>query len=176
VRSFDSCGGPGNTLSEPAAQEAFRDVIGHFATGVTIVTAADDGRYFGTTVSAVSSVSLEPPTLLVCLNRTSRTRDVVDRTRQFAVNILGVGQGDLARTFATDRDDKFDGVGFELGLFGVPLLNDVVAHIECTVRETATSGTHTVFFGEVQRAEPFEGEPILYYRGQVGWPGSGRQP
>lgn len=156
-------------------QEDFRDVIGHFATGVTIVTAADSGRQFGTTVSAVSSVSLEPPTLLACLNRTSRTREVVDRTSRFAVNILGVGQGDLARTFATDRDDKFDGVEFETGLFGVPLLRDAIAHIECTVRETATSGTHTVFFGEVQRAERFEGEPILYYRGQVGWPGSGRQ-
>lgn len=142
---------------------------------MTIVTAADSGRQFGTTVSAVSSVSLEPPTLLVCLNRTSRTREVVDRTSRFAVNILGVGQGDLARTFATDRDDKFDGVEFETGRFGVPLLRDAIAHIECTVRETATSGTHTVFFGEVQRAERFEGEPILYYRGQVGWPGSGRQ-
>ncbi len=139
------------------------------------MTAADSGRQFGTTVSAVSSVSLEPPTLLVCLNRTSRTREVVDRTSRFAVNILGVGQGDLARTFATDRDDKFDGVEFETGRFGVPLLRDAIAHIECTVRETATSGTHTVFFGEVQRAERFEGEPILYYRGQVGWPGSGRQ-
>jgi len=142
---------------------------------VTVVTAADSGRHFGTTVSAVSSVSLEPPTLLVCLNRTSRTGVVVDRSRQFAVNILGVGQGDLARRFATDRDDKFDGVEFDTGLFGVPLLRDAIAHIECTVCETATSGTHTVFFGEVQRAERFEGEPILYYRGQVGWPGSGRQ-
>jgi flavin reductase (DIM6/NTAB) family NADH-FMN oxidoreductase RutF len=160
-------------LSDAAAQKIFRDVIGHFATGVTIVTAADAGRSYGTTVSAVSSVSLEPPTLLVCLNRTSRTRDVVDRTRQFAVNILGVGQGELARRFATDRDDKFDGVEFDTGAFGVPLIKDVVAHIECTVRETATSGTHTVFFGEVQRAEPFEGDPLLYYRGQVGWPGSG---
>jgi flavin reductase (DIM6/NTAB) family NADH-FMN oxidoreductase RutF len=140
-----------------------------------VVTAVETGRHFGTTVSAVSSVSLDPPTLLVCLNRTSRTRDVVYRSRRFAVNILGVGQGDLARTFATDRDDKFDGVEFERGLFGVPLLRDAIAHIECTVRETATSGTHTVFFGEVQRAQRFEGEPILYYRGQVGWPGSGRQ-
>lgn len=113
--------------------------------------------------------------LLVCLNRTSRTMAVIDRTRQFAVNILGVGQRDLAQRFATDRDDKFDGVEFESGMFGVPLLRDALAHIECNVRETATGGTHTVFFGEVQRAERFEGEPILYYRGQVGWPGSGRQ-
>jgi flavin reductase (DIM6/NTAB) family NADH-FMN oxidoreductase RutF len=113
--------------------------------------------------------------LLVCLNRTSRTMPVIDRTRRFAVNILGVGQGGLAQRFATDRDDKFDGVEFEPGLFGVPLLRDALAHIECNVRETATGGTHTVFFGEVQRAERFEGEPILYYRGQVGWPGSGHQ-
>jgi flavin reductase (DIM6/NTAB) family NADH-FMN oxidoreductase RutF len=155
-------------------QEAFRDVIGHFATGVTIVTAAESGRNYGTTVSAVSSLSLEPPMLLVCLNRASRTMAVVERTRHFAVNILGVGQVGLAQRFATDRDDKFDAVEFETGLCGVPLLKDALAHIECNVRETATGGTHTVFFGEVQRAERFEGEPILYYRGQVGWPGSGR--
>ncbi|HEV2591398.1 MAG TPA: flavin reductase family protein [Gaiellaceae bacterium] len=154
--------------------EVFRDVIGNFATGITIVTAADSGQQYGTTVSAVCSLSLEPPMLLVCLNRTSRTMAVVDRTRHFAVNILGVGQGELARAFATDRDDKFDDVEFDEGQFGVPLLRDAIAHIECTVRETATGGTHTVFFGEVQRAERFEGEPILYYRGQVGWPGSGQ--
>lgn len=153
----------------------FRDVIGHFATGVTIVTTAESGGLYGTTVSAVSSLSLEPPMLLVCLNRTSRTMAVVERTSRFAVNILGVGQGGLAQRFATDRDDKFAGVEFEPGLFGVPLLRDALAHIECTVRERATGGTHTVFFGEVQRAERFEGEPILYYRGHVGWPGSGRQ-
>jgi flavin reductase (DIM6/NTAB) family NADH-FMN oxidoreductase RutF len=162
-------------VNESASQEVFRDVIGHFATGVTIVTAAEDGRHYGTTVSAVSSVSLEPPLLLVCLNRTSRTGGVVDRTGRFAVNILGVGQGGLAQRFATDRDDKFEGVEFEIGMLGGPLLRDALAHIECSVRETATGGTHTVYFGEVQRAERFEGEPILYYRGQVGWLGSGRQ-
>jgi flavin reductase (DIM6/NTAB) family NADH-FMN oxidoreductase RutF len=150
-------------------QELFREVIGHFATGVTIVTAADRGVGYGTTVSAMSSVSLEPPMLLVALNRTSRTRTIVERTGTFAVNILGAAQDDLARRFATNRDDKFEGVTVRRGEAGVPLLGEALAHVECRVCDTAVGGTHTVFFGEVLRAERFEGKPLLYYRGQLGW-------
>ena len=161
-------------MSAATPKELFRDVIGHFATGVTIVTASEDGSDYGTTVSAVTSVSLDPPLLLICLNRTSRTQAVIERTRSFAVNILGVAQGELAVRFATDRDDKFVGIGVERGGLDHPLLADALAHVECRVVETATGGTHTVYFGEVERAERFEGEPLLYYRGQIGWLSPGK--
>src|SRR5436190_19237798 len=88
----------------------FRDVIGHFATGVTIITTREGEINFGVTVSAVTSLSLEPPMLLVCLNRTSRTQAAVSKTRSFAVNILGTHQRELAQLFATPRDDKFAGL------------------------------------------------------------------
>ena len=149
----------------------FRDVIGHFATGVTIITTREGEIDFGVTVSAVTSLSLEPPMLLVCLNRTSRTGASVGRTRGFAVNILGVHQRELAQLFATPRDDKFAGLDVRYGDLGHPLLADAIAHVECEVVEEASGGTHTVFIAEVRRAERFEGEPLLYYRGQLGWSG-----
>jgi 4-nitrophenol 2-monooxygenase / 4-nitrocatechol 4-monooxygenase, reductase component len=153
-------------------KDVFRDVIGHFATGVTVITARDGDTDFGVTVSAVCSVSLEPPMLLVCLNRESRTQGAVSRRRGFAVNILGRNRGDeLARRFATDRDDKFDGVHIAYGALGHPLLSEALAHVECRVVEEATGGTHSVFIAEVQRAERFEGEPLLYFRGELGWLG-----
>jgi len=147
----------------------FRDVIGHFATGVTIITTREGETDFGATSSAVTSLSLEPPMLLVCLNRTSRTGQAVGRTRAFAVNILGTNQIELAQLFATARDDKFAGLEIRSGDFGHPLLADAIAHVECEVVEEATGGTHTIFIAEVRRAERFEGDPLLYYRGQLGW-------
>jgi flavin reductase (DIM6/NTAB) family NADH-FMN oxidoreductase RutF len=149
----------------------FRDVIGHFATGVTIITTREGEIDFGVTVSAVTSLSLEPPMLLVCLNRTSRTQLAVSKTRSFAVNILGTQQRDLARVFATASDDKFAGLELRYGALGNPLIPDAIAHVECEVVEVATGGTHTVFLAEVRHAERFEGEPLLYYRGQLGWSG-----
>jgi flavin reductase (DIM6/NTAB) family NADH-FMN oxidoreductase RutF len=154
------------------APEDFRDVIGHFATGVTIVTAREGDVDFGVTVSAISSLSLEPPMLLVCLNRASRTQAVISRTSAFAVNILESSQAELARLFATNRDDKFAGLELERGDLGHPLLVGALAHVECQVAEEATGGTHTVFLGLVRRAVRYDGEPLLYYRGQLGWAGA----
>jgi 4-nitrophenol 2-monooxygenase / 4-nitrocatechol 4-monooxygenase, reductase component len=163
---------PSTPVFDPSV---FRDVIGHFATGVTIITTREREIDFGVTVSAVTSLSLEPPMLLVCLNRTSRTGAAVGRTRGFAVNILGVHQRDLAQLFATPRDDKFAGLDVRYGDLGHPLL-DAIAHVECEVVEEATGGTHTVFLAEVRRAERFDGEPLLYYRGQLGWEAMGERP
>jgi flavin reductase (DIM6/NTAB) family NADH-FMN oxidoreductase RutF len=156
-------------MNATSPQELFRDVIGHFATGVTIVTTSEAGVDHGTTVSAVSSVSLEPPMLLICLNRSSRTQAVIERKGSFAVNILGVTQDELARTFATGRDDKFAGLEVVRSAAGHPLLVEALAHVECRVVDTAVGGTHTIYFGEVERAERFEGEPLLYFRGRFGW-------
>ncbi len=154
-------------------KDVFRDVIGHFATGVSVITVRDAGADFGVTVSAVCSVSLEPPMLLVCLNRTSRTQGAVARAGSFAMNILGRGQTELARRFATDRDDKFDGVDVTYGKLGHPMLSVAIAHVECRVVEQATGGTHTIFIAEVKRAQRFEGEPLLYFRGEFGSLGTG---
>ncbi len=147
-------------------QEVFRDVIGHFPSGVTIVTARDGVSDYGVTVSAVASLSMEPPMLLACLNQISRTKAVIERTGSFAVNVLTEQQEELAARFATNADDKFDGLDLRYGTLGAPLLPDALAHVECRVVDTAVGGTHTVFLAEVERAERFEGAPLAHFRGR----------
>jgi flavin reductase (DIM6/NTAB) family NADH-FMN oxidoreductase RutF len=148
--------------------DEFREVIGHFATGVTIVSAVVGDRRLGTTASAVTSLSLEPPMLLVCMNKESETGKAMAAAGHFAVNILGEGQEELARRFATKAPDKFDGVETTPGERGEPLLRDALATLECRIVEQTTGGTHVVFFGEVERASAREGAPLAYYRGQFG--------
>lgn len=148
--------------------DEFRDVIGHFATGVTVVTALHDGRPYGTTASAVTSLSLEPPMLLVCMNKESATGAAMDASGQFGVNILEEGQADLAVRFATKASDKFDGVPTTTGAWGEPLLAEALATLECRVVERTTGGTHVVFFGEVEHAAARSGAPLAYFRGRFG--------
>jgi flavin reductase (DIM6/NTAB) family NADH-FMN oxidoreductase RutF len=158
---------------EPAELEAltsleFREVIGHFASGVTVITAVDGQRPVGTTASAVCSLSLEPPMVVVCMNRTSQTGTVMDATGVFAMNILSEGQGALALHFAAKHPDKFDGVPFEPGPLGQPLLEEALAHLECRVSERVAGGTHTVFLAEVRSATAWSREPLAYFRGRYG--------
>jgi flavin reductase (DIM6/NTAB) family NADH-FMN oxidoreductase RutF len=148
--------------------QQFRDTIGHFASGVTIITARHDGTDFGVTANAVTSVSLEPAMLLVCLNRKSRTQAAVSRSRAFSVNILEESQGDLAVRFATSVSGKFEGVALRYGDLGSPLLQGALAQLECWVMEEVSAGTHVVYVGGVHRAEHFPGEPLAYFRGRFG--------
>ena len=151
------------------AADEFRDVIGRFASGVTIITTVRDGERLGTTASAVSSLSLEPPMLLVCLNKASTTGDAIAVSRSFAVNILAENQDELASRFARKGADKFRDVRVLVGPSGLPLLADALAHLECRVTEEATGGTHSVFLAEVETATGREGPPLAYFRGQFGY-------
>lgn len=149
-------------------QNAFRNVVGHFASGVTVITAADDDGRYGTTASAVSSLSMDPPMMLVCLNRSSSTHDRVAAAGRYAINILSVDQGELASHFGRKGEDKFTGVAHHLSERGLPLIEDALATIECDVVETAVGGTHTIFLGLVRDARAGIGEPLAYYRGRFG--------
>jgi 4-nitrophenol 2-monooxygenase / 4-nitrocatechol 4-monooxygenase, reductase component len=149
------------------SSDQFRDAIGHFATGVTVITAVNDSRRYGTTASAVSSLSLEPPMLLVCLNAASSTGVAIAESHTFAVNVLAQGQDELAKRFAVKHPDRFAGVPVGDGETGVPLLADALAHFECRVVEQVTGGTHVVFIAEVHAARTREGgAPLAYFRGQ----------
>ena len=150
-----------------ADQQEFRDVIGRFASGVTIITTTVDGAPFGTTASAVSSLSLEPPMVLICLNKSSETQGAILKAGHFCVNILADGQQDLAYQFA-GKGDKFAGTAFEAGIEGIPVLGGTLAHLECRVAETVAGGTHTVFLAHVAVAAGHEGAPLTYFRGRFG--------
>ena len=159
-----------STPDEDAAldRSLFRDVIGRFASGVTVITTTVDGTDYGTTASAVSSLSMEPPMLLICLNKTSETRQAVTRSDRFAVNILSEGQAEIASAFARKSPDKFAQAKVDRGPNGMPLIPGSLAQLECVVTETAVGGTHTVFMGEVLHAEGTDDPPLTYYRGRFG--------
>nr|WP_296064528.1 flavin reductase [uncultured Actinoplanes sp.] len=146
---------------------AFRQVIGNFMSGVVVITASHDDVRYGMTVSAVCSLSLEPPMLLVCLNSASTTQKAVSRSGRFAVNILAEHQGDLADRFARPGD-RFAGVATSPGRTGVPLLPEALATVECRVVETVGGGTHRVFLAEVVHASARAGAPLAYFRGRFG--------
>ena len=147
--------------------EEFRRVLGHFATGVTIVTTRDvDGRPTGLTVSAFCSVSLDPPQILVCVDHKSQSYPSLRDGGHFAVNFLGDGHEDISRRFATTRLDKFDGVAHRLSGHGVPLLDGALAQLECRVVSRHVEGDHTILVGLVEDARNGAGEPLLYYRGK----------
>jgi len=146
----------------------FRDVIGRFASGVTVVTTLHEGVAFGTTASALSSLSLEPPMLLICMNQASSTGRAITAAGSFAVNVLSEDQADLAMRFATKAGDKFDGIALSSAHNGVPLLAEALATLECRVVEAVTAGTHRVFIAEVERAAARSGSPLAYFRGAFG--------
>ena len=122
-------------------KETFRHVIGHFASGVTVLTARNGDEDFGATASAVSSLSLDPPMLLVCLNTRGSTQQAIHGSRMFGVNILDEDQGIVAERFASSHGPKFEGLNVERGDGGVPLLADSLAYCQCQ-RRRGRGGRH----------------------------------
>jgi flavin reductase (DIM6/NTAB) family NADH-FMN oxidoreductase RutF len=151
------------------APDDFRRVLGHFATGVTILTTVDsEARPTGLTVSAFCSVSLDPPQVLVCVDHKSQSYPALRDGTCFAVNILGTEHEGVSRRFATTRLDKFDGVPFTVGSLGVPLIDGALAQLECRTVSRHVEGDHTILVGRVEEARNGAGEPLLYYRGKYG--------
>lgn len=147
-------------------QDTFRSVLGRFASGITIVTVRDrDGRDFGMTVSAFCSLSLDPPMVLVCIDRAASMYTMLLEHPRFAVNILSSEQEAASRRFADPESDRFDGLAYTRGESGAVLLSGALAHLECRVVAHHEGGDHTIFTAEVERAEPAHGRPLLYYRG-----------
>jgi flavin reductase (DIM6/NTAB) family NADH-FMN oxidoreductase RutF len=149
------------------APDEFRRVLGHFATGVTIVTVSDaERRPTGLTVSAFCSVSLDPPQILVCVDHKSQSYPALRDGGHFAVNVLGNGHEEISRRFATTRLDKFDGVPHRMSALGVPLLDGALAQLECRVVSRHVEGDHTIIVACVEEARDGAGDPLLYYRGK----------
>lgn len=151
----------------PVDPARFRQLLGRFATGVTVVTALDlQGRPAGMTASAVSSVSLEPPLVLICVGHQADFHPVISAAPRFALNVLAGDQEHLSRQFAASDADRFAGVGCRSGPQGVPLLEGVVAHILCDAWGRHEAGDHTLFLGLVTGGETFERPPLLYFRSE----------
>lgn len=147
--------------------EQFRSVMGHFATGVTVVTAATAQGPVGMTANAVTSLSLEPVLLLVAFDNESRTLQAVRDGGRFGVNVLAAGQEDLAHLFASKarERDKFAGVAHTVH-DGIPVLDGVLAWVGCRLERLIPAGDHTIGIGAVEAAEAGGGEPLIWYRGK----------
>jgi flavin reductase (DIM6/NTAB) family NADH-FMN oxidoreductase RutF len=146
--------------------ERFRSVMGHFATGVTVVTAGTREGPVGMTANAVCSLSLEPLLLLVAFDNESRTLPVVRETGRFGVNILAAGQDDLARLFASKTDERLKFAGVPHAMHdGIPVIDGALAWIGCRLERLIEAGDHTIGIGAVEAAEAGHGEPLLWFRG-----------
>lgn len=149
-------------------RDHMRRAMGRFASGITIITTRYDGSDYGLTASAVSALSLDPPMLLICVNKTSNTQQAIKASGVFAVNILRETHSDVARRFATSHTGKFDALRVTYGALGAPLLDGMLATLECLVTAEVPGGTHTVFLAEVHSAQANEGLPLTYFRGRMG--------
>jgi flavin reductase (DIM6/NTAB) family NADH-FMN oxidoreductase RutF len=146
--------------------DEFRSVLGRFPSGVTVVTTKEtDGSDSGMTVSAFCSVSLEPPLVLVCIEKTASAYGALTSSTGFVVNVLAAGQEQVARRFAIVDIDRFEGVGYSRSQNGFAVLDDVLGVIECSSVAQHDAGDHTVIVGEVEAARAGSGTPLLYYRG-----------
>lgn len=130
-----------------------------------VTSVGPDGRDSGITVSAFSSVSLDPPLVLICIERTASAHESLTTSEGFVVNVLSAEQEQLARRFSIVDIDRFEGVGYSRAQSGIPVLDDVVAVIECTRTTLYDGGDHTIIIGRVDGARVYGTKPLLYYRG-----------
>ncbi len=161
------------TAAAEVTAAEFRHAMGHFATGVTVVTSVGaDGQPVGTTANAVSSLSLDPPLVLVCFDRSSETLDAVRAHGAFAVNVLGARQQHLSANFARrGLAAAWDGVRHRRGRTGSPRLEGVIATLECTVEHRLDGGDHEIIVGRVREVETSgdDAAPLVFWRGSYAW-------
>lgn len=156
---------------EPASDQApdtaaLRRALGCFVTGVTVVTARDaDGVPHGFTANSFTSVSLDPPLVLVCVGHDVERLDVYRRCSQFAINVLGDSQRAISERFATERPDRFAGVRWREGSRGLPILDACIASLQCASWRRIEAGDHTILVGRVLECEDSTDRPLVYWRG-----------
>lgn len=150
-------------------KDLFRKVMGHYATGVTVVTTSLQGKNFGFTVNSFTSVSLDPPLILICVNASSETCAVLEQSRHFVVNVLTSDQEDLSNRFANPNiraGERFKDLTFSTSSSGSPILQHVLAWLDCSLYEVVDGGDHLIFIGRVRDlAAESDLPPLLYYQG-----------
>lgn len=151
----------------PLDPTRFRAALGRFASGVTVLTMRDaEGMDHGMTATAFSSLSLDPPLVLVCVDRAASMAGPLERTTHLAVNLLSAGQEPISRRFAEKESDRFAGVPLLRGMEGLPLLAGALAHLQCRIHARHPGGDHIIIVGEVLEAAAHEGDSLVYHQGR----------
>lgn len=150
--------------------QGYRQIIGRFATGVTVVTTAVDGWLHGMTANALTSVSLNPLLLLVCVDKSAHAHEQVTKAGRFAVNVLRADQQEISQLFAVSAEaepDHLRGVPYRISANGNPLIEGSLAYLECAVSDRCEGGDHTIFLASVVDGEVLEeAPPLLFYQGK----------
>ncbi|MCO8127309.1 flavin reductase family protein [Acidimicrobiia bacterium EGI L10123] len=147
-------------------QATYRQVLGHFPTGVTVIAGMDGDEPVGLAVGSFFSLSLAPALVGFCVDRSSGSWARMVDSGSFSVNILGADQEDVCRVFATSGDDKFDGIGWKPAESGSPLIDGVLAWIDCAVEDVHDGGDHEIVVGRVLGLDVAnEGSPLVFFRG-----------
>ena len=159
--------GDGAVAAEAIDPRRFRTVLGQFCTGVTIITTVDDGEPVGFACQSFAALSLEPPLVLFCPTKTSRSWAAIERSGVFCVNVLAEEQQSTCARFGSREPDKFAGIDWMASPLGSPILTGSLAHIDCSLESVHDGGDHWVAFGRVSSlSEIKEERPLLFYRGQ----------
>jgi len=152
--------------TDAAGAQAFKEVMRRFASGVTVVTSLKEGQPRGVTVTAFTSVSAEPPMVLVCVNREARTYLYISTSKIFCVNILASSQRALAERFsARIREHQFEGIPYTIDATGAAVLEGTLAHLDCQVIDEHQAGSHSIFIGRVISCAARPGSPLGYFDG-----------
>ena len=142
--------------------------MGHFGTGVTIVTARDGDEPIGMACNSFTSLSLDPPMVLFCAATSSSTWPRIQRAGHYCVNILAENGEELCRTFASKGADRYNGLGYSTAVTGAPVLDDALAYIDCEIAHEYDGGDHVIVVGRVVEIGHREGSPLMFYRGGYG--------
>jgi flavin reductase (DIM6/NTAB) family NADH-FMN oxidoreductase RutF len=148
----------------PIDDARFKLAMSQFASGVTVVTTEHEGVRYGMTVASFASLSLHPPLVLICIEKSVKSHDAIAAAEKFGVSILAKSQAEISGRFASRRDDKFDGVAVRAGELGVPLIDGAICTLECRLHASLPGGDHTIFVGEVVDAQTTESAPLVYFR------------
>ena len=150
----------------PVSSVDFRSALSRFASGVTVVTTRDsEGRQFGITVSAFCSVSLEPPLVLICIEKITGSHHAFEESGRFTVNILAENETGVSEHFASLIEDKFAGLEYAVDEHGIPVLQGSLATLQCVLFKTLDGGDHSIFLGQVEHVMVRDAEPLIYFKG-----------
>lgn len=149
----------------PVDDAQFKLAMSHFVSGVTVVTTEHDGTLYGMTVASFASLSLNPPLVLVCIEKSVKSHDAIAAAGRFGVSMLAKEQAEISNRFASKKvEDRFAVTGWSRGELGMPLIDGSTCAIECTLHSQLEGGDHTIFVGEVSSVRAQESQPLVYYR------------
>jgi flavin reductase (DIM6/NTAB) family NADH-FMN oxidoreductase RutF len=158
-------------LTPPLSPFDFRKALGHFSTGVTVVTIErEPGKVHGMTANSFTSVSLDPMLILVCVDQRAKLLPLLEKKKRFGISVFKAGQEAVSEYFAKGEQsaeaEERMAIRYRWTPSGVPVLENTLLHMSCKLVASHVAGDHTIFVGEVQDAEVHEGEPLLYFRGE----------